>query len=55
MTATPSSFTKRLLHLEEKPSHVAKSRYKLPEVITLDWASFAKELGDSFNNNNNEV
>tara|TARA_R110002012_G_scaffold69002_1_gene178854 strand:+ start:4578 stop:5345 length:768 start_codon:yes stop_codon:yes gene_type:complete len=45
----------RLLHLEEKPSHVAKSRYKLPEVITLDWASFAKELGDSFNNNNNEV
>ena len=39
----------RLLHLEEKPSHIAKSRYSMPKELPLDWESFSSTLGQSLN------
>lgn len=37
----------RVLHLEERPSHIAKSRYPLPAQINLDW----QELNQHLNQN----
>jgi hypothetical protein len=34
----------RLLHLVEKPSHIAKNRYSMPETIPLEWDAFAAHL-----------
>lgn len=40
----------RVLHLEERPSHIAKSRYPLPAQIALDWTELSNQL-----NNNQEA
>jgi hypothetical protein len=34
----------RLLHTGEKPAHLAKNRYSLPETLPLDWAAFAAAM-----------
>ena len=34
----------RVLHLEERPSHIAKSRYPLPAQIALDWTELSNQL-----------
>jgi hypothetical protein len=34
----------RVLHLEERPSHIAKSRYRLPAQVELEWHELAKHL-----------
>ena len=34
----------RLLHTGEKPAHLAKNRYSLPETLPLSWESFSKAL-----------
>lgn len=33
---------RRLLHTAERPSHMAKNRYSLPDTIDLDWNAFAE-------------
>ena len=40
----------RVLHLEERPSHIAKSRYPLPAQLNLDW----QELHQHLKPNNNQ-
>ena len=37
----------RLLYLHERPSHLAKTRYVLPESMPLDWPTFANSLADA--------
>lgn len=37
----------RLLHLEERPSHIAKSRYPLPPTLPLEWNAFYEALTKS--------
>lgn len=40
----------RLLYLEERPSHIAKSRYPLPERVPLNWSAFSEALQQSTKN-----
>lgn len=37
----------RLLYLEERPSHIAKSRYALPQRVPLTWSAFSEALQQS--------
>jgi hypothetical protein len=37
----------RILYLEERPSHIAKSRYQLPARIPLTWSAFSEALQKS--------
>lgn len=39
----------RILHLEERPSHIAKSRFPLPQQISLTWEAFEDALQKSRN------
>lgn len=39
---------KRLLYLEERPSHHAKNRYSLPAKIDLTWAALREVLAPAF-------
>jgi len=39
----------RLLYLEERPSHIAKSRYPLPHKLPLTWKAFEEALHSSNN------
>ena len=34
----------RLLYLHERPSHLAKTRFQLPECLPLEYAAFSKSL-----------
>ncbi len=34
----------RLLHLVEKPAHIAKNRYSLPDTLPLSWPTFEAAL-----------
>lgn len=35
---------RRLLHLTEKPSHVAKNRYGMPDTIPMSWAALVDAM-----------
>lgn len=37
----------RLLHTSERPAHMAKNRYALPDTIPLDWNEFSKLIQQS--------
>lgn len=39
---------KRLMFLDERPSHLAKNRYALPEKLPLSWADLREALSPSF-------
>ena len=39
----------RILYLEERPSHIAKSRYALPQRLPLTWEAFETALQKSRN------
>lgn len=39
---------RRVLHTDERPSHIAKNRYALPEKIELSWPALREALAPSF-------
>ena len=41
----------RWLHLEERPAFIAGSRYKMPDKLPLNWASFAEAFATAASNN----
>ncbi len=38
----------RLLHTTERPTHLAKSRYNIPETMPLTWSTLANSIAEAF-------
>ncbi|QDP46551.1 MAG: hypothetical protein Unbinned4098contig1000_11 [Prokaryotic dsDNA virus sp.] len=42
----------RLLHTTERPTHLAKSRYNIPETLPLDWKSLSQSIAEALSDGN---